>query len=403
MAAYTYDSASKLTGISWSLSGIPLGDLNYAYDGGGRIVKRLGSLATTGLPQAMPSATYDLANRLTNWSGTALSHDANGNMLGDGSNSYAWNARNQLAALSGANLGVFMYDGLGRRAAKSINGVTTQFLHDGLNPVQELSSTGTPTANLLTGLKIDEFFMRTDTAGARSYLSDILGSTVALSDSSGAIATTYSYEPFGKTIVGGMPSTNLFQFTGRENDNMGLYYYRERYYSPSLRRFAGQDPIESVSRNLSQYTYVDNDPISLRDPLGRNPVALAIGIAALTGGAVGWLLSDPCASPSEQLGAAVTGAAAATALVGAGIWMAGGVGGAAVGGAIGDVATGNVGRAILRSLLTPALAGSDLFPAGTAGAAAAFGDAALRQALGPPNLPTKQPKCTTPKPRPECP
>ncbi len=254
--------------MSWSLGGTSLGDLNYAYDGGGRIVKRLGSLATTGLPQAMPAATYDLANRLTNWNGTPLSHDANGNMLGDGSNSYAWNARNQLAALSGANLGVFMYDGLGRRAAKSINGVTTQFLHDGLNPVQELSSTGTPTANLLTGLKIDEFFMRTDTAGARSYLSDILGSTVALSDSSGAIATTYSYEPFGKPTAGGASSTNPFQFTGRENDGNGLYFYRSRYYGPALQRFVSQDPIEFAGGDLNLYGYVTNDPIGSTDPLG---------------------------------------------------------------------------------------------------------------------------------------
>jgi RHS repeat-associated protein len=267
VAAYTYDSASRLTGMSWSLGGTSLGDLNYAYDGGGRIVKRLGSLATTGLPQAVPAATYDLANGLTNWNGTPLSHDANGNMLGDGSNSYAWNARNQLAALNGANLGVFMYDGLGRRTAKSIDGVTKQFLHDGLNPVQELSSSGTPIANLLTGLSIDEFFMRTDAAGARSYLTDILGSAVALSDSGGAIATTYSYEPFGKAIASGVSSANPFQFTGRENDGAGLHYYRARYYSPAINRFISADPLEgSVGGN--SYHYAEDRPTSLLDPLG---------------------------------------------------------------------------------------------------------------------------------------
>jgi len=151
-----------------------------------------------------------------NWNGTALSYDANGNMLGDGSNSYAWNARNQLAGLSGANLGIFMYDGVGRRVAKSIDGVTTQFLHDGLNPVQELDAGGAPSANWLTGLNTDEFFMRTDSAGARSFLTDILGSTLALTDPTGVIATTYSYEPFGRATASGVPSSNAFQFTGRE-------------------------------------------------------------------------------------------------------------------------------------------------------------------------------------------
>jgi hypothetical protein len=44
---------------------------------------------------------------------------------------------------------------------KTINGTTTNFLYDVLNPVQEKNG-GTVTANLLTGLSIDELFTRTD-------------------------------------------------------------------------------------------------------------------------------------------------------------------------------------------------------------------------------------------------
>jgi hypothetical protein len=54
----------------------------------------------------------------------------------------------------------------------------------------------TVTANLLTGLSVDEIFTRTDSAGVRNFLTDALGSTVALTDSGG---TQYTYEPFGKT------------------------------------------------------------------------------------------------------------------------------------------------------------------------------------------------------------
>jgi hypothetical protein len=110
-------------------------------------VKRFGSLATTGLPQAIPSATYDRANRLANWNGTALSYDANGNMLGDGNNTYTWNARNLLASIGGGSTASFQYDGVGRRPQKSVGSQVTQYLHDGLNPVQELNANGTPTAN----------------------------------------------------------------------------------------------------------------------------------------------------------------------------------------------------------------------------------------------------------------
>ncbi len=140
-----------------------------------------------------------------------------------------------------------MYDGFGRRAQKTVNSASTQFLYDLWNPIQELQA-GTPSANLLTGLRIDEYFQRTDSAGALNYLTDILGSTLALTDPSGTIQTSYSYEPFGSTTTSGASSANPFQFTGRENDGTGLDYYRARYYSPTFQRFIAQDPIVCVAK-----------------------------------------------------------------------------------------------------------------------------------------------------------
>ncbi len=175
----------------------------------------------------------------------------------------------------------FVYDAFGRRVARDVNNVTTEFLYDGLNPVQELDGNNppNPTAELLTGLDIDEYFTRTDTSGAMAFLSDTLGSTHALTDSSGAINTSYTYEPFGKTTVAGT-NANPYQFTGRENDGTGLYFYRARYYSPTLRRFIGQDPIGFAGGDTNLYGYVSNDPVSLRDEKGQDPWgALAVGAA----------------------------------------------------------------------------------------------------------------------------
>jgi hypothetical protein len=87
----------------------------------------------------------------------------------------------------------------------------------GVNAVQELSG-GTPTANLLTGLGIDEVLQRTDSAGPWSFLMDGLGSTFALTDSAGLVQGEYTYEPFGKTTATGAASTNAFKYTGREDD-----------------------------------------------------------------------------------------------------------------------------------------------------------------------------------------
>jgi hypothetical protein len=137
-----------------------------------------------------------------------------------------------LVGISGPGISAsFVYDGLGRRGAKTINGNLTDFLYDGLNPVQE-SSGATILANILPGLDIDEFLARTDVlAGNVTHLlTDSLGSTVALTDSGGAVQTEYTYEPFGATGFGGTSNSNSYQYTGRENDGTGLYYYRARYY-----------------------------------------------------------------------------------------------------------------------------------------------------------------------------
>jgi RHS repeat-associated protein len=250
-----------------TLAGNPVGDLEYSYDADGRVIEKTGSFAQTGLLQPVSGNTFNAANEMTAFNGTPQTYDPNGNVTNDGTNSYTWDARNHLTAIAGSNSASFAYDPLGRRDLKTINGVSTQFLYDGLNPVQEIQN-GAPSANLITGLGIDEYFQRTDSAGARDYLSDILSSSLALADSTGTIQTQYSYDPFGNSGSTGSASANPYQFTGRENDGTGLDYYRARYYSPTLQRFVSQDPLYFGGGDFNLYSYVLDDPADLTDPSG---------------------------------------------------------------------------------------------------------------------------------------
>ena len=141
----------------------------------------------------MPPSAGDLLGRLqcersaTNGNGATLSYDPNGTMTYNGATTYSCDARNRLAALGTTG---FAYDSLGPRTR---NAAGTAFLYDGVKLVQELSGS-TVTANLLTG-GVDKIFTRIDSAGARSFLTEALGSTLALTDSTGAVQTQYSYEP----------------------------------------------------------------------------------------------------------------------------------------------------------------------------------------------------------------
>jgi RHS repeat-associated protein len=148
--------------------------------------------------------------------------------------------------------------------------------------VQELAG-GTPTANLLTGLGVDEFFTRTDSTGGRTYLTDALGSSVALTGGSGAVQTEYTYEPFGGTTTSGASTGGAFAFTGREADGTGLYYYRARYYHAGTQRFTAEDPLGAAGGDVNVYAYVANDPTNFTDPSG----AIAPWAAACLAGAAG--------------------------------------------------------------------------------------------------------------------
>ena len=266
---YTYDAASQITELTYKYGVTTLGNITYTYDAGGRRTAIGGSYARTGLPAAVTSTTYNDANQATAFAGQTLTYDLNGNLTGDGTYTYTWNARNKLASISGTSFSAsFTYDVFGRRTSKTVNGTTTSYLYDGSNLVQEQSG-GSATANMVMG-GLDEVLARTDSTTTWSLLTDALGSTLALVNSSGSVQTEYTYEPFGKTTTSGSSNANPSQFTGRENDVAGLYFYRNRYYSPFLHRFVSEDPA-GLGGGINSYAYVGNNPLSFSDPYGLKP------------------------------------------------------------------------------------------------------------------------------------
>ncbi len=274
IATYGYDNDSRVISITYGTNGScsnppsNLGNLTYSYDADGRRTATAGSLATVILPANVAggtSTTYNADNEQSKFNGTILSYDADGNLTGDGTNTYTWDGRGHLTQVAQGRTvtATFVYDGFGRRMKKVIGSNTTQFLYDARNPVQELNSSNGVVANLLMGLNIDEYFTRTDTATS-TFLSDALGSTIGLVGSGGTIATSYTYQPF-RCDYYSRRSTNgsSYDFTGRENDGTGLYFYRARYYSPTFQRFIGQDPIGFAGGDANLYGYTFNSrPIS---------------------------------------------------------------------------------------------------------------------------------------------
>jgi RHS repeat-associated protein len=264
----TYDAAADLTGTSAATSGTSIGSVQYSYDADGRILTATGSLATVSLPAAVSSETYNADDELTAINGgTKLTYDSNGSLTSDGTNSYTWNPLNELASVTTPSAtSSYAYNPGGQQASATTSGTTTSNLYDGGTLVQQ-SSGGTPVASYLStgpgGLVQVQ-----NTAGTTSPLVSPVGSTTALTGSTGKIATTYSYDPAGNASASGTANPNPEQFAASQAGAAGLDLMGARYYDPAIGRFISQDPLGLASGSVNSYEYAGDDPINANDPGG---------------------------------------------------------------------------------------------------------------------------------------
>jgi len=142
---YQYDAALRLTALIYRNAASPLGGLTYTYDPAGNRTGVGGTFARTPLPDPVPSATYDAANRQLTFSDKAMSYDANGRLTSiidsRGVSTFTRDGRNRLTVLATpSTVANFPYNPLWRRTAKTTNSPTTQHIRDGLNIIQEANS-----------------------------------------------------------------------------------------------------------------------------------------------------------------------------------------------------------------------------------------------------------------------
>lgn len=274
--SYQYDAANRLTQILYKNGAASIDQLDLAYDAEGNITHK--KLANGSMKQdTAMTASYAAANRMTtitvNGKTYALTYDANGNLTqkqntGDvaDTTTYQWDARNRLAGISAPGMvASFQYDPFDRRIGRTVNGVTTTYLYDGNQAIGEVRAGQTTT--LLTGLSIDEAIARYASTGRLTQLTDQLGSVIRQINAAGATQSTTAYSPYGETQTTGNDQENSTEYTGRENDETGLYFYRARYYDPVLKRFTSEDPI-GVAGGINVYGYVGGAPIHFVDPDG---------------------------------------------------------------------------------------------------------------------------------------
>jgi RHS repeat-associated protein len=158
----------------------------------------------------------------------------------------------------------YTYDGDGLRATSTANGVTQHFAWDLSGGLPCLLTDGS--TNYIyddAGLPVEQI----DSSGTPLYYQhDQLGSTRLLTDGSGAVAATFSYDAYGNLTSHTGASDTPLRWGGHYQDVTGLYYLRARYYDPQTAQFLTRDPLVPLTQE--PYGYSMGNPLNWADPLG---------------------------------------------------------------------------------------------------------------------------------------
>jgi RHS repeat-associated protein len=335
-AAYGYDPVSRLT--SETVTGDPrggIGDgaLTYSLDPTGNRLSRTSTLAAL----ASQAFEYDANDQLT-----SDSYDPNGNTTNTDGNTYAYDFENRVVSKNGGAVTI-VYDGDGNRVAKTVDGVSTQYLVDDLNPtgylqvLDEVSAGVTQMRYTYGNVLVSQAHGPDIPFTTNFYGYDVRGDIIFLADSTGTVTDNYTYDAWGSLVATAGPTSNRRFFEGEEFDpDLGLINLRARHYDSLRGRFLTADPLNSIAsvtsatgtdvsgvsgtsdtmvpitssylraildvlsphqippvRRNQQYLYAEADPINVWDPLGLEEEGVLV---AGIGGAV---VSDAVITVSE--------------------------------------------------------------------------------------------------------
>jgi RHS repeat-associated protein len=191
--------------------------------------------------------TYDnsdqlLSTAVVGGATTSYSYDNAGRRTSSGSTTLGWNQQDRMVSF-GSSAG-YAYNGVGLRTSKTVSGTAEAFVWEVADGLPLLIGDGTTSyVSGPGGLPLEQINGST----VLYYQQDQLGSTRAITDSTGAVAESYTYDAYGNISSQSGSVSNPFLYSGEYRDGeSGYYNLRARYYDPSTGQFISRDPKDRV-------------------------------------------------------------------------------------------------------------------------------------------------------------
>lgn len=317
-----YDEAGRQIDMAyWRSATNALIALNYAYDRNGNKTSHseAGALDWTKPTKIDESARYTPANKLidrvddlsvNDW---VYHYDPSGNMtnaVGSGQGFSLWYDEDNRVTQLRWEAGIVTktvsnrMDAVGRRIARTIDGMETRFVLD-LSLGMEMILCDTDVNGTIQrwyvhgpgGLE----YSADATNALLCYHADAQGNIIALTDSATNAIARYAYTPYGRIMPGSTMDDNPYRYVGAMGvmnefpalsgaaGDPALYFMRARYYSADAGVFLSTDPVKQVGPGWlpSMYLYASGNPVRRSDPNGKSPIeTILVDVAGKVSGFV---------------------------------------------------------------------------------------------------------------------
>jgi len=223
---------------------------------------------------------------------TNFAQDAAGNNTNTATNPTVYNDDSQVTSINGTAMGY-----LDRGNDLRTTAGATSYINS------PLGVTATKTGTDITYYVRDpqgSILASYGAGGTLFYFSEFTGSVAALYNTAGTEVGSYTYSPYGKTVVtGSAGAANPFRYIGGIQDsdsptNGSSYKLGARYYD-AQGHFTQPDSVAGTISNpktLTSYNYAGGDPINSFDPSGRSLLDIVekgveLADTILTGSSIG--------------------------------------------------------------------------------------------------------------------
>jgi RHS repeat-associated protein len=185
----------------------------------------------------------------------------------------------------------FKYDPLGARVLKSAPNGSSYYVYDLKDLLRELDENHRVKATYTHGPVMDEPLSVRRGQQSFFFHADGRGSIRLVTDSSGNPVDRIRYDPFGLIVMGDDSKHGVHRFAGGILDReTGLYYFRNRYYYPAIKRFITTDPLKYRAGQSNYYAYAQNNPTTYKDSMGLQSDSFLDDLSGLVSGVYekGW-------------------------------------------------------------------------------------------------------------------